>query len=60
MATDQLGRISNNHKIRADQCPEGTLHSDCLTLAEMASIAVDFSKSGVPVGITLVCNWNKF
>ncbi|KIV93880.1 hypothetical protein PV10_05059 [Exophiala mesophila] len=52
MATDQLGRISNNHKIRADQCPEGTLHGDCLTLAEMASVAVDFSKSGIPVDLS--------
>lgn len=49
MATDQLGRIANNHKILADQQPAGTLHGDCLTLAEMHSTAVDFSKSGVPV-----------
>lgn len=51
MATDQLGRIANNHKILADQRPAGTLDKDCLTLAEMHSTAVDFSKSGVPVSI---------
>jgi len=51
MATDQLGRIANNHKIAADQSPIGTLAADCLTLAEMHSTAVDFSKSGIPVRI---------
>lgn len=49
MATDQLGRIANNHKILADQSPAGTLANDCLILAEMHSTAVDFSKSGIPV-----------
>lgn len=49
MATDQLGRIANNHKIIADQREEGTMDPDCLTLAEMHSTAVDFSKSGIPV-----------
>lgn len=49
MATDQLGRIANNHKIIADQRAGGTRDHDCLTLAEMHSTAVDFSKSGIPV-----------
>jgi hypothetical protein len=34
----------------ADQHHEGTAHPDCLKLAELASIAVDFSKTGIAVG----------
>jgi hypothetical protein len=49
MATDQLGRIANLHKILADQKVDGVRDPDCLLLAEMHSIAVDFSKSGIPV-----------
>lgn len=51
MQADRLGQISNLHKTRADQAPKGTLSEDCLTLAEMASRAVDFSKSGQPVSL---------
>jgi len=49
MKSDQLGRISNLHVIMADRKPEGTCDPDCIKLAELASIAVDFSKSGIPV-----------
>jgi hypothetical protein len=56
MNMDRLGQISNKHKIRADLKPEGTLHPECITLAKLASDAVDFSKSGIPVGIfVLIC-----
>jgi hypothetical protein len=51
MINDKLGMISTKHKIRADCKPAGTLDSDCITLAKLASDAVDFSKSGVPVDI---------
>ena len=50
METDQLGRIATSHQVLADQRAEGTLDSDCRLLAEMHSTAVDFSKTGVPVG----------
>ncbi len=40
MATDQLGRIANQHKILADQMPDGVLNPDCITLAELHSTAV--------------------
>jgi hypothetical protein len=50
MQQDQLGRIANTHKILADCRPNGTLDSDCLTLAQLHSTAVDFSKTGTPVG----------
>lgn len=50
METDQLGQISTIHVQLADQKTEGIFHPDCIKLAEMASTAVDFSKTGVPVG----------
>lgn len=50
METDQLGRIAVLHRVLADQKEEGTLHAHCITLAEMHSTAVDFSKTGIPVG----------
>lgn len=49
MNSDRLGQISNKHKIRADIEQQGTMHSDCILLAKLASDAVDFSKSGKPV-----------
>jgi hypothetical protein len=49
MNADRLGMVSNKHKIRADKYPEGTLHPDCVSIAKLASDAVDFSKSGKPV-----------
>jgi RNA dependent RNA polymerase len=49
METDQLGRIATQHKVLADQRVDGVLNPDCVTLAEMHSTAVDFSKSGIPV-----------
>ncbi|KAF4305332.1 RNA-dependent RNA polymerase eukaryotic-type [Botryosphaeria dothidea] len=52
METDQLGRISNIHLQLADRRPNGTLDPDCLKLAEMASTAVDFSKTGIPVDMS--------
>jgi hypothetical protein len=51
MINDKLGQISNIHKIRADRKHDGTLDSDCILLAKLASDAVDFSKSGVPVSL---------
>jgi len=47
MQQDQLGRIANLHQIIADS--KGTFNADCLTLAELHSTAVDFSKTGIPV-----------
>jgi hypothetical protein len=51
MINDKLGQISNIHKIRADRSADGTRNSDCVLLAKLASDAVDFSKSGVPVSL---------
>ena len=53
MQNDQLGRLSKLHMQLADLYEEGSLHPDCITLAQMCSTAVDFSKTGIPVS---ACN----
>ncbi|KAK5256042.1 hypothetical protein LTR40_010667, partial [Exophiala xenobiotica] len=47
MRNDQLGRIAIVHQVFADL--DSTFSSNCLSLADLHSTAVDFSKSGVPV-----------
>ncbi|KAF2200619.1 RdRP-domain-containing protein [Delitschia confertaspora ATCC 74209] len=54
MKSDQLGRISTLHLCLADREPNGTFAPSCIKLAELASIAVDFSKSGIPVDQTQI------
>jgi hypothetical protein len=54
MEQDQLGRIAVSHQVLADQRPSGTFDGDCLTLAELHSTAVDFSKTGRPVSSTIL------
>lgn len=49
METDQLGQICNRHLQIADQKTMGVFDNDCIKLADMASRAVDFSKTGIPV-----------
>lgn len=44
--------ISNRHLCIADQNDQGPEHQDCLRLAELASHAVDFPKTGTPVDFT--------
>lgn len=50
MANDMLGVIATRHQQLADQKPDGTCSPECIRLAEMHSTAVDFSKTGIPVG----------
>ncbi|KAG9245825.1 rna-dependent rna polymeras-like protein [Calycina marina] len=59
METDQLGRIAIAHRVFADQKDDGTLNKDCLTLSEMHYTAVDFSKTGIPVDITMIPRTNR-
>ncbi|KAI5080567.1 hypothetical protein GOP47_0004466 [Adiantum capillus-veneris] len=47
MSNDSLGTIANAHVVFADQEPEKARSQKCLKLAELASIAVDFPKTGV-------------
>ncbi|KAG0643426.1 RNA dependent RNA polymerase-domain-containing protein [Tuber brumale] len=49
MENNLLGMISSRHLITADKKVEGVHHPDCLKLAELASIAVDFPKTGIKV-----------
>ena len=49
METDMLGYICNTHLQIADQMSNGVFNELCIGLAEMASTAVDYSKTGIPV-----------
>ena len=51
MEQDKLGYICSTHMIIADQKDENVFHEACITLAGMASTAVDFSKTGIPVNM---------
>lgn len=51
MQTDVLGVIATRHQILADLNDGGTMHGDCLKLAELHSTAVDSSKTGIPVNL---------
>lgn len=51
---DVLGVIATRHKIRADVKPNGTHDPDCIRLSELASDAVDFSKSGIPADLAQI------
>ncbi|GAA5981898.1 hypothetical protein JCM11641_001935 [Rhodosporidiobolus odoratus] len=48
---DIMGTVANRHLQLADYYLEGSLHPDCLTLAELHSTAVDYPKTGQPVRI---------
>ncbi|CAO1625409.1 unnamed protein product [Parajaminaea phylloscopi] len=47
LQSDRLGMIADRHLILSDRSPRGVEDADCIKLAEMASIAVDYMKSGV-------------
>ncbi|RPA97388.1 RdRP-domain-containing protein [Choiromyces venosus 120613-1] len=49
MENNLLGMISTRHLITADKKVQGVHHPDCLKLAELASTAVDFPKTGIKV-----------
>jgi hypothetical protein len=51
MENDKLGLISNMHLLMADLLPGGTKEQTCIDLAQMASIAVDYAKTGIKVCI---------
>ena len=53
MQNDQLGRIATLHQVLADG-EQGTRSPSCLELAALHSTAVDFSKTGIPVGQIMV------
>lgn len=51
LRNDRLGQIANAHVVHADKRPNGIFSTECLKLAELHSVAVDFAKSGVPAAI---------
>ncbi|KAI8620436.1 RNA dependent RNA polymerase-domain-containing protein [Chytriomyces sp. MP71] len=51
MTNNKLGIIARRHLALADQRVGGSLHPDCLQLAELHSQAVDFPKTGHPADI---------
>jgi RNA-dependent RNA polymerase len=52
LKNDNLGRICNAHAAFADLSSEGAGCRECIILAELASKAVDFCKTGVPAEMT--------
>lgn len=48
MINDTLGGISTAHLIHADREPEKAFSENCLQLATLHSMAVDFAKTGAP------------
>ncbi|KAF2849275.1 rna-dependent rna polymeras-like protein [Plenodomus tracheiphilus IPT5] len=60
MNMDRLGQISNKHKIRADIKPMGTRDPECILLAQLASDAVDFSKSGNSADMSKIPHGNDW
>ncbi|KAK6355521.1 hypothetical protein TWF696_004620 [Orbilia brochopaga] len=49
MRNDRLGSISVAHMVNADQQNAGVFSEQCLKCAKLASAAVDFPKTGIPV-----------
>lgn len=49
MENDKLGLISNMHLQIADLLSGGTKENACINLAQLASTAVDYAKTGIKV-----------
>ncbi|ETV89244.1 hypothetical protein H257_00601 [Aphanomyces astaci] len=49
MRNDNLGQISSAHLVFTDMTDAGAKSDECLELAEQASVAVDYAKTGVSV-----------
>lgn len=49
IVNDNLGQLCTRHSLFADQSPTGALSENCVKLSRLASIAVDFPKTGRPV-----------
>ncbi|XP_044489065.1 probable RNA-dependent RNA polymerase 1 [Mangifera indica] len=60
MAKENLGIICNAHIAFADKSPQKAMCRQCIQLAKLASIAVDFSKTGVPAIIPRHLQVNRF
>ncbi|CAF1363950.1 unnamed protein product [Rotaria sp. Silwood1] len=47
IAADNLGLIANSHLALSDQLEDGVRNKNCLQLAKMHSVSVDFAKKGI-------------
>lgn len=47
MLNDSVGVICRAHVVQADRSPHGALDENCLQLAQLAAVAVDYPKTGV-------------
>lgn len=60
METDLTGMLSAKHLQRADQQPLGVLDAGCIEIAHMASVAVDYSKTGIPIDMSALPPHSRF
>ena len=51
IVNDNLGQICSRHAIIADQSQNGVRDEDCVKLSRLASVAVDFPKTGKPASM---------
>ncbi|KAL0581139.1 hypothetical protein V5O48_000928 [Marasmius crinis-equi] len=51
ISSDVLGLLSDRLLVIADQSKDGIYDRDCLKLARLCSLAVDFAKQGIPVDL---------
>ncbi|XP_022776585.1 RNA-dependent RNA polymerase 1-like [Durio zibethinus] len=51
IVNDSLGIIANAHTVFADRQPNKAMSRECIELAKLFSVAVDFPKTGVPAEI---------
>ncbi|KAM0717022.1 hypothetical protein Q7P37_006874 [Cladosporium fusiforme] len=60
METDQLGMLCNVHLQLADQRSLGVLDPDCVKISQMASVAVDYSKTGIPIQMKELPRYDRY
>ncbi|KAF3188622.1 hypothetical protein TWF788_000370 [Orbilia oligospora] len=63
MKNDTLGAIANAHLATADRLPSGVFSQECVELAGLHSLAVDFPKTGVDAKMRKelrIRNWPHF
>jgi RNA-dependent RNA polymerase len=60
MENNSLGVIANTHLATADQAEKGIFSEECLELARLHSVAVDFPKSGVPATVPSACRLDEY
>jgi hypothetical protein len=57
---DNLGQIANSHQAHADFSDDGASCKECIELAKLHSLAVDFVKTGIPAVFPTNLRLNKY